>query len=146
MQMEAKFIKTIYIYSQGADPSPPLGTVLGNLGVNTSVFCTNFNQFTKNIPNYFLLKVKINIFDNRSTSFSIDLPSTGYILSLLKFDRTIKIRVNDRIQDQIISCVLLKDIVCLAKWKFKNLLLVQSIKLIYASARSKGLVIVNEHL
>lgn len=28
-----KHVKRIYLFSQSADPSPPLGTVLGNLGV-----------------------------------------------------------------------------------------------------------------
>jgi hypothetical protein len=31
--LEAKYLKKLYIQSQAADPSPPLGTVLGNLGV-----------------------------------------------------------------------------------------------------------------
>lgn len=33
-----KHIKKIYISSQSADPSPPLGTILGNLGVIQILF------------------------------------------------------------------------------------------------------------
>lgn len=37
--MITKYTKKIFIRAQSADPSPPLGTVLGNLGVQTSNFC-----------------------------------------------------------------------------------------------------------
>jgi len=87
--MIPKYLKTLYIRANSADPSPPLGTVLGNLGVNTTLFCTNFNLFTKTLPVYLVLKVSISIFENKSTSFIIDLPSIGYILSLLKFEHII---------------------------------------------------------
>lgn len=95
-QLKPKYIKRIFIRSQSADPAPPLGTVLGNLGVNTVAFCTSFNMLTKNIPNYFLLKTIIYIYENKSTNFIINLPSTGFILNLLKFQKSIKIKINDR--------------------------------------------------
>lgn len=143
-KLEPKYIKKIYIPSQSADPSPPLGTILGNLGVNTVNFCTNFNLFTKLIPIYFLLKVTIFIYDNRSTSFTIDLPSTGYILNLLKFDKIIKVRVFDRIHDKTISCVLLQEVICLAKLKFPYLAIEKSFKILFGSVRSLNIYIVKE--
>jgi len=33
LKLEPKYTKKLFIQSQGADPAPPLGTVLGNLGV-----------------------------------------------------------------------------------------------------------------
>lgn len=72
-----KHIKKIYILSQKADPAPPLGTVLGNLGVNTSNSCTQFNAYTKNLPTYFKLSVLINIFENRNFEFFISPPALG---------------------------------------------------------------------
>ena len=54
-------IKIVYIMSHSAEASPPLGTILGNIGVNTVKFCTEFNKLTINIPSYLLLKVKINL-------------------------------------------------------------------------------------
>ena len=38
---------SIYLRAQMAESGPPLGTVLGNLGVNTVKFCKEFNDFTK---------------------------------------------------------------------------------------------------
>jgi ribosomal protein L11 len=101
----SKYIKKIFIRAASADPSPPLGTVLGNLGVQTTIFCNSFNLFTKSLPVYLLLKVTISIYDNKSTTFTIELPSTGYFLSLLKFEKIIKIQVFDRYQDKNISCI-----------------------------------------
>jgi len=84
-----KYKKQIYIRAGAADPAPPLGTVLGNLGVNTSLFCQGFNAFSAAIPSYFVLKVTILIFENKSTIFTVDAPSTGQILNLLKFEQEI---------------------------------------------------------
>lgn len=113
-----KHKKNIYIKSQGADPSPPLGTVLGNIGVNTVNFCNAFNSYTNKLPYYFLLKVNINIFDNRNFFFTTKLPTFGFILNLLKFERIIKVRVNDRMHDKIIMCVKLYQVLKLIKLKF----------------------------
>jgi ribosomal protein L11 len=72
-----KHKKQIYITSQKADSAPPLGTILGNIGVNTANFCIQFNSYTKNLPTYFKLAVFINIFDNRNFEFSIKPPAIG---------------------------------------------------------------------
>ena len=127
---QPKHIKIIFIRSQMADPSPPLGTVLGNLGVNTVSFCTGFNLFTKLLPNYFVLKTTIFIYENRSTSFLIDLPSTGFILNLLKFEKIIKIKQFDRWHDKTIFCVKLYEVFKLAKFKFPELALTESFLII----------------
>ena len=50
---------SLYIKAGKAEAGPPLGTVLGNLGVNSSKFCKEFNAFTENLPSYFKLKVNI---------------------------------------------------------------------------------------
>jgi large subunit ribosomal protein L11 len=145
VKLEPKYIKNLFIQSQSADPSPPLGTVLGNLGVNTVMFCTSFNLFTKTLPTYFLLKVIIYIQENRSATFKINLPSTCYILNLLKFEKTIKIKEKDRLNDKVISCVLLPQILALSKFKFPYLSLEQSFKMVYGSLKSMNIVIVKKN-
>ena len=87
LRVTPKYIKKIFIKSQAADPSPPLGTILGNLGVNTSMFCNSFNIFTQKLPLYFVLSVTIFIFDNKTTTFEVNLPSVGYCLNLCKFEK-----------------------------------------------------------
>jgi hypothetical protein len=73
------------------------------------------------------LKVTIFIFDNKSTTFTIDLPSTGYFLSLLKFEKIIKIQIADRYQDKTIFCIKLSEVLKLAIFKFPYLSLDKAI-------------------
>jgi len=73
--------------SNKALPVPPLGTILGNIGVNTINFCDEFNNYTKNLPNYFLLQVKIDIYENKSFKFFIKRSQTGFLINLLKFEK-----------------------------------------------------------
>jgi ribosomal protein L11 len=47
LDKDIKYIKRCYLMSQKAEAVPPLGTILGNIGVNTIKFCDEFNQFTK---------------------------------------------------------------------------------------------------
>jgi ribosomal protein L11 len=116
--LDVKHIKKIYIMSNKAESAPPLSTILGNIGVNTIKFCDEFNQFTKDLPNYFILKVVIYIYDNRTFKFFIKGPSTGFLLNLLKFERKIKVRVFDRFNEKTIICIYLKDIIQIALFKF----------------------------
>lgn len=59
---DIKYIKKCFLMSQKAEAVPPLGTILGNIGVNTIKFCDEFNIYTKDLSNYFLLKVIILIY------------------------------------------------------------------------------------
>src|SRR5215472_16793890 len=105
--MEAKHILHLYVQSQKAEAIPPLGTVLGNLGVNVSNFCKDFNNYTSELPSYYILGVKIFIYGNRTYKFFIKEPSLGSIVNLLAFYREYK-KQNTTISYRVIR---LKDIV-----------------------------------
>lgn len=137
-----KHIKKIYLRAQSADPAPPLGTILGNLGVNTNTFCTSFNLYTKGLPSYFSLKVTIFIYENRTASFIVQLPSIGFILSLLKFNKIIKVRVHDRFHEKTVFCIKLYSLLKLAKLKFPYLPLKSSLSIILGSVKSMNLIVV----
>lgn len=128
--------------AQKAEAVPPLGTILGNIGVNTVKFCEEFNIFTKELPTYLQLSVIISIFDNRSFTFIVKGPTTGFLLNLLKFEKKIIVKVFDRFHEKIIICILLKDIIQIALFKFPKVDLKKSIPLILGSVKSMGLIIV----
>ncbi len=107
-----------------AESGPPLGTVSGNIGTNASKFCKDFNDFTKDLPSYSVSKVKILVMEDRTYSFSVDLPSTGYLLSILKKQKIKKIGSGKDIVENYIS---LRTLVLLAISKFPFLPLSVSI-------------------
>lgn len=144
MCVKYKAVKFLYIFCQSADPSPPLSTILGNIGVNTASFSKNFNEYTKDLPLYFLLKVQIFIHTNNSVAFKTFLPSTGHLLNLLKFKKKIKIKKFDRIHEQIIECIDLYSFFKLAKLKFPLMDLKQACLILSGSLKSKNLVIVRK--
>lgn len=78
-------VLTIYIRANSAEATPPLGTVLGNLGLNSIKFCKEFNEFTADLPSYITLGVSITVLLNRTYSFKIiSGPSMGQLFYLLK--------------------------------------------------------------
>lgn len=123
-------IVDIFIRAQSADMGPPLGTVLGNLGVNSSKFCKEFNEFTKELPNYFLLKVRILIFENRSYSFFIFAPSSSFVLNSLKFQRDLVSRVNKRYKLTSFFCVDLGSLLKATKFYFPEVDLEQALPVV----------------
>jgi large subunit ribosomal protein L11 len=106
MDLEIKTTITIYILAQKAENTPPLGTVLGNLGVNAIKFCSEFNEFTKGLPEYLTCSVNIIIFENKSFKFSIKQPPLSSVINLVKFERDI-IKFGVFILDNVLNFVML---------------------------------------
>jgi large subunit ribosomal protein L11 len=135
--MENEIIRlTIYIRANNAESGPPLGTTLGNIGVNTIKFCKEFNEFTKDLPNYFLLRVSIIIAENKGFTFTVSLPSIGFLIFLLKKEEVLKNK------DGIItnnSYIYLEDLLKLAKFKFPNYNIKKSSKIIKGSLLSANI-------
>jgi large subunit ribosomal protein L11 len=128
----------LYIKAGQAESGPPLGTILGNIGVQTVKFCKEFNDFTKELPTYFLLKVKIDIAENKTFIFNIQMPSIGYIISLLKKEEKIKKKDGTEL---VINYIFFEELVKLAKFKFPELNLERSIKIIKGSLYSSKIQI-----
>ncbi len=125
----------VFIRAQSAENVPPLGTILGNLGVNSLKFCKDFNEFTKELPNYFVLKVFISILEDRSYRFEIFLPSIGYLLSFLKFKET-------QPGKKFIYCITLRNVIQLCLFKFPFLPLNQALPMVIGSVNSCNILIV----
>jgi ribosomal protein L11 len=136
---DSNITKICYIQSQSAEAAPPLGTILGNVGVNSEKFCTEFNKFTLNLPSYIIVKVIIDINENKTFKFFLKNISITYTLKLLKFKHIIKIRVYDRIHDKEIMCVKLKDIILLCLFKFPSKTLEESFKIFSGIIKSMNL-------
>lgn len=142
MSSELKHLITIYVYSNNAEAGPPLGTVLGNLGVNAVKFCKEFNEFTNELPSYFLLGISISIFEDRTYKFSVKPPSIGFIISLLKFERIVKKNGRDVTE----HCVYLDDMIKLALFKFPHYSVKRSFSIILGTVKSSNLIVIRRNI
>jgi len=127
---DIKYLKKCYLMSQKAEAVPPLGTILGNIGVNTIKFCDEFNSFTKDLSNYFSLKVSIFIYENKTFKFKINKPASSHLMNLLKFEKKIKVLVQSRLHEKTLSCIKLKDLLQIAIFKFPNINIKNSVPII----------------
>jgi Ribosomal protein L11 len=120
----------VFIRSQTADMGPPLGTVLGNLGVNSSKFCKDFNEFTKELPDHFLLKVRILVFENRSYSFFVFAPSSSFVLNSLKFQRNLILSKDRQVKLKSFFCIDLGSLLKAVKFYFPEFDIKQGLSII----------------
>lgn len=63
-----------------AAPSPTVGPALGQRGLNSKDFCTEFNERTKNLEPGVPLSVKITCYKNKSFDFAIKSPLASFLL------------------------------------------------------------------
>jgi len=125
--MQENIILTLYIKAGQAESGPPLGTILGNIGVQSIKFCKEFNEYTKELPTYFLLKVKIIISENKNFTFNVEEPPIGSLIYLLKKEDKFK---NKEGIESTINYIFFEDLIKLAKFKFPEFKLERSIDII----------------
>lgn len=135
--MEVKHRLQLYIQSQTADAAPPLGTVLGNLGVNTVTFCKEFNAYTAELPSYFTLSVRIEVFSNRSYRFSLGPLPLGSLLPLLSTE----IPLAKGQKHGPYRSLPLRQAIQLARWQYPTLDLPRSLPLLLGTLRSARILI-----
>ncbi|MBX4181109.1 50S ribosomal protein L11 [Sodalis sp. CWE] len=63
-----------------ASPSPPVGPVLGQKGINIIEFCKAFNNKTENIEKGLPIPVVVTVYSDRSFTFLIKTPPAAILL------------------------------------------------------------------
>src|ERR1700742_4860895 len=111
---------SMFLRSKNVDSGPPLSTILGNYGVNTIAFCKEFNEFTKELPNYFLLEVIIVINSDRTFNFSIKEPTIAFLLKLVVKKIEIFKKGSGGLKVDYIKIINLKDIYLISKFKYNS--------------------------
>ena len=139
--MSVNNICTLKIYSQSAEQGTALSS-LTNLGVNTSKFSKEFNEFTKSLPEYILLYIIVFIESNRKYSFKIKRPSTGFLLNLFKFEQVYRIKISDRFHQITFNSIKLVNILYIALFKFPKLTIKQSFFIVLGTIKSMKLKII----
>jgi len=120
--MEKEIIKTfsIFLRSNKVEAGPPLSTILGNFGINTVKFVKDFNEFTKELPDYFLLVVIINVYNDKSYNFLLNEPSVSLLLRLLSFEKNFLVKGSGGYRPFKYKVILLNDIYLISFFKFKK--------------------------
>lgn len=136
--MEVKNKLNLYIVAGQADAGPPLGTILGNLGVNSTNFCKEFNVYTEDLPNFLTLSVTVNVFNNKTFKFIINELPLGKLINLFKIDKITEIQGKELIESSIASKVLVQ----LALFKFPELTLSQAMPIVLGTVKSANIRIV----
>lgn len=62
-----------------ATPAPPVGTVLGPVGINLQEFCTRYNDATRDKMGD-ILPVEISVFEDRTFDFVIKTPPAAFLI------------------------------------------------------------------
>jgi large subunit ribosomal protein L11 len=118
--MEKEITKTFSISLRSAkvESGPPLSTILGNFGINTVKFVKDFNEFTKDLPDYFLLTVIINIYNDKSYSFFLKQPNVSLLLRLVSFDKNFLVKGSGGYRPLKHKVIKLNDILLISIFKF----------------------------
>lgn len=62
-----------------ATPAPPVGTVVGPLGINIQEFCTKYNEATRDRMGD-VLPVELTVYEDRTFDFVIKTPPTSFLV------------------------------------------------------------------
>ena len=79
MAKEVTKMITLQLPAGKATPAPPVGTVLGPLGVNSGEFCVKYNDATKDKMGD-IIPVEITVYDDRSFDLRFLTPPTAFLL------------------------------------------------------------------
>ena len=70
----------LQIPAGGANPSPPVGPALGQVGLNIMDFCNAFNDKTKEMEKGLKVPVEITVFEDRTFTFITKSPPAAVLL------------------------------------------------------------------
>ena len=63
-----------------ATPAPPVGSILGQKGVNIMEFCKQFNDRTKDCPADWVVGVALFVYNDKSFEFTIKSPPVAVLI------------------------------------------------------------------
>ena len=69
----------IAIEAGKATPAPPVGTIVGPLGINIQEFCTKYNDATRDKMGD-VLPVELTVYEDRTFDFVIKTPPTAFLI------------------------------------------------------------------
>jgi len=111
---------SIYLRMGSVESGPPLSTILGNFGINTVKFVKDLNEYTSELPTYFLLVVNVVINSDKSYKFEINEPSVTQLLRILSRKKQIYILAQGGLKTIDIKVINITDLYFISYTKFGN--------------------------
>jgi ribosomal protein L11 len=111
---------SIYLRMGSVESGPPLSTILGNFGINTVKFVKDLNEFTSELPTYFLLVVNVVINSDKTYIFELSEPSVTQLLRILSKKKQIYILAQGGLKTIDIKVINIKDLYFICYTKFGN--------------------------
>lgn len=120
-----------------ASPAPPVGSTLGQYGVNMMDFINAFNEQTKDLGNY-IIPVHLDIYEDRSFSFKASAPATeDLIKKALKLEKASGVPNKEKVGK--LSKAQLEEIATIKMPDLNANDLAAACKIIAGTARSMGI-------
>src|ERR1700760_674671 len=92
------------------ESGPPLSTILNAAGIASSAkLVKELNDYTKELPFYFLLQVKISIYFDNTYSFFVYEPTVSLLLRLVSFKKEIFVKTSGGVKSKHVDAILLKE-------------------------------------
>jgi large subunit ribosomal protein L11 len=100
-----------------ATPAPPVGSTLGQRGINIMDFCKDFNARTKSMDPSLELQVKLVVFSDKSFKFVVKKPSAAkFILQTISLQKG-----SSEPGKKIVKTISRKDLLAIAEKKMSDL-------------------------
>jgi len=134
---------SIFLRSNKVESGPPLSTILGNFGINTVKFVKDFNDYTSDLPDYFLLIVNVTIYNDKTYFFSFSEPSLSLLLRLASIEKDFLVAGSGGYISTKYRAVCVDDIILVSFFKF-GFFDEYTLKNILAVINSMGLYVVEK--
>jgi large subunit ribosomal protein L11 len=139
LKKKLKIIVKLNLKAGNATPTPPIGPILGQHGINILNFCKEYNLKTQNLEG--IIPVKLYIYEDRSYFLKFKTNPVKYLLN--KYTNTKK--GSSKPNKEFIGNISINDIIMIAKIKLQDLNtndLEKAKLMILGTAKSMGLKII----
>ena len=139
--MAKKVFKVVKLQLQAgkATPAPPVGTMLGPVGINLQEFCTKYNDATKDRMGD-TIPVELTVYEDKSFDFVLKTPPTS---SLLKKVAGIS-KGSVKGANEVVATITKQDLQSVAEIKMPDLNTTdvnKAMSIVAGSARNMGIAV-----
>lgn len=120
-----------------ATPAPPVGTVVGPLGINIQEFCTKYNDATRDKMGD-ILPVEITIYEDRTFDMALKTPPAAFLLK-----KVAKVQKGTS-KGEVVATITREELKTIAETKMPDLNaydIEAAMKIVEGTARNMGIEI-----